>query len=87
MRIIDLANFAAGGLIREATFIEKLEAFDFSQFLEQDVLVKGCGTGPVPTWAIMMITARLAQVASTIAYGEEAEPTMIFARDTVAPSA
>ena len=84
MRIIDLANFADGGLIREAAFLDKLEAFDFSQFEGQDVLVKGCSSGPVPTWAIMMITARLAQVAGTIAYGEEAEPTVVFERAGVA---
>lgn len=86
MGIIDLANFADNGLIREAAFIEKLAAFDFAQFEGQDVLIKGCGSGPVPTWAVMMITARLAQVASTIAYGEEAEPTVVFER-AMAPSA
>ena len=52
----------------------------------QDVLIKGCGGVPIPTWAAMMITAHIAQVASSIAYGEEARPLTIFER-AVQPSA
>jgi len=80
MELIDLTDFADGGLIREASFRERLAAFDLESLRDRDVLIKGCGATPIPTWAFMMIVARAAQVAKSIQYGEEARPMLLFDR-------
>lgn len=81
MKLVDITEFADGGLIRESSFTVRVNQLDMESFRDEDVLIAGCGTVPVPTWAAMMVAARLAQVARTIAYGNEDEPIVLFDRD------
>ena len=85
MKVINLADFADGGLIRERVFREKLAALDLESFRDDEVFIKGCADMPIPTWAFMMITARVAQVADMITFGEENAPMILFER-TPAPT-
>jgi hypothetical protein len=78
--VINMADFADGGIIREKSFITQLEALDINDFKGEEVFIKGCADMPIPTWAFMMVTARVAQVADLITFGEEAAPMMLFER-------
>ena len=81
MRVIDLSDFADGGIIRERSFREKVAALDLEAFRDQEVFIKGCAQMPVPTWAFMMITAKVAGVADMITFGEENAPMVLFDRE------
>jgi len=80
MKIINLADFADGGITRERVFRERVAALDVESFRDEEVLIKGCADMPIPTWAFMMITARVAQVADMITFGEEAAPMVLYER-------
>ena len=80
MHVIDMADFADGGLIREKSFIEQVEKIDISTFAGDEVFIKGCAQMPIPTWAFMMLAAKVAQVADMITFGEESSPFIVFER-------
>ena len=75
-----MADFADGGLIRERSFSQKLSELNLDLLKGEEVFIKGCAGMPIPTWAFMMLTARVAQVADLITFGEEAAPMVVFER-------
>lgn len=81
MTTIDLSDFAEGGIIREASFREKLSGLDLESMRGRRVFIKGCAEMVIPTWAFMMVAASVAQVADTITFGEIGRPTVIFRRE------
>ena len=46
----------------------------------EKVIIKGCASVMVPTWAYLMLTAQLAQVADKIYYGEPRYAVKVFNR-------
>ena len=87
MRSLDISQFAEGGIIREESFRRGVENFDWKQFQGKRVLIAGCAQIPIPTWAYMMVTAKLAQFADSINYGEVTASLTIYTKDkeTVKP--
>jgi hypothetical protein len=80
MRSIDISRFAQGGIIREESFRQAVEDFDWKQYQGKRVLIQGCAQIPIPMWAYMMVAAKLAQYAESINYGEVTKPFPIFDR-------
>jgi len=81
MRSIDISRFAQGGIIREESFRQAVEDFDWKQYQGKRVLIQGCAQIPIPMWAFMMVAAKLAQYAESISYGEVTKPFPVFTRD------
>ena len=78
---IDIVDFLDNGIIRETSFREKVEAIDWAgQYSDSKVIIKGCDTVPIPTWAYMMIVAYLAPHAKRIFWGEPCSAVPIFVR-------
>jgi hypothetical protein len=75
-----------GGIISETAFFEKVDKFDWEQYRNQRVLVKGCGTTIIPPWAFMTVAARLAGVAKKVRYGNEHSSITVFSRTVQEPS-
>ena len=80
METILLDDFVDGGIIREKSFRQKVDAMDFEQYRNQKVIIKGCADVVVPTWAYLILAARLAQVAEKLYYGEPRYAVKIFNR-------
>ena len=80
METILLDDFVDGGIIREKSFRQKVAEMDFEQYRNQKVIIKGCADVVVPTWAYLILTARLAQVAEKLYYGERRYAVKIFNR-------
>ena len=78
---IDLNDFLSEGIIKEKKFLEKLEGINWSLYSNKKVLIKGCASVPVPTWAYMMITAKLTQFANQVLYGEICSAYTIYKKD------
>ena len=78
METIRLDDFLDDGIIREKSFRKQVDELDFDRFQDQKVIIKGCAVVTVPTWAYLILTAQLAQVADKIYYGEPRYAVKIF---------
>tara|TARA_Y100001978_G_scaffold167488_1_gene155605 strand:- start:418 stop:666 length:249 start_codon:yes stop_codon:yes gene_type:complete len=80
MKTILLEDFLDGGIIKEKSFRKKINLMNFQLFSGEKVIIKGCAGAPVPTWAYLIIVAKLAQVADKIYFGEPRHAVKIFNR-------
>jgi hypothetical protein len=80
MDLLDMTVFMKDGIISEAAFFEKTENFDWQQYRDKRVLVKGCGTTIIPPWAFMVVTAQLTPLVKSIRYGNEHSSVSIYSR-------
>tara|TARA_B100000945_G_C19875696_1_gene364864 strand:- start:170 stop:415 length:246 start_codon:yes stop_codon:yes gene_type:complete len=81
MDTIYLDDFLDEGIIREKSFKQKLSDLDWNSFQNKKVLIKGCTSAPVPTWAYLMISTNLSQYAKKIVFGEKCSPIEIYSKD------
>ena len=81
METIYLDNFLSNGILKEKLFRQLVSEINWSDYKEKRVLIKGCTSVPVPTWAYLIITAQLSQHAKHILYGEPCATVKIFTRD------
>ena len=80
METIYLDDFLDDGIIKEKSFRKKILAINWQNYNSKRVMIKGCTSVPVPTWAYLILTAQLAQVADDIIYGEPCSSVKIFKR-------
>ena len=78
VEIIDLNDFLSSGILKEKKFKEKVETIDWEKYSDKRVLIKGCASVPIPTWAYMMLTAKLTLFAKQVMYGELCSAYLIF---------
>lgn len=70
----DLAPYLYRGLVlREREFRQALKDLDWSAFQEADVAVFCSTEALIPTWAFMLVAARLDGIAASVAAGTPAE--------------
>ena len=81
METIYLDDFLDDGIIREKSFRKKISDINWQNNNTKRVKIKGCTSVPVPTWAYLILTAELAQVADDIIYGEPCSSVKIFKRN------
>jgi hypothetical protein len=74
MEVIDPNDFLLGEAFREQPFREAIKKFDWAQYQDKPVLVKGCSSVTLPTWVFLVITAELVPYAKSISYGEIRNP-------------
>ena len=77
-KTIYLDDFLKNGIISEKHFRDLTEKIDWEEFKGLKVLIKGCSSAPVPTWAYLILTANLSQYAKEILYGEPCSAIKIF---------
>jgi len=77
---LDIGRFKNGGMFREAEFRAALRAEDWSKYRGQRVLIKPCGSGPVPPWAFMLVLGELVPYARSVLYGEDCAPIVVWKR-------
>jgi hypothetical protein len=63
-------SFAKSPEIRNRVYQDALRKFDWSIYSDRIVVIKGCGTGAVPTSAYVEATTQLQRVARKIMFGE-----------------
>jgi len=78
MDTIYLDDFFDQGIIKEKLFREKIEATPWDNYKDKKVLIKGCAKSPVPTWAYLIITAKLTSYAKSIYFGEPCSAIKIY---------
>ena len=70
MKELSLEDFLNKGIIQEKDFRKKIENYNWKKFSNNKVLIKGCASVPIPTWAYLIITAKLVKYADKIYYGD-----------------
>ena len=78
METILLDDFLDNGIIREKSFRKMVDDMDFKNYSNKKVIIKGCASVAVPTWAYLIIVARVAQVADKLYYGEPRHAVKVF---------
>ena len=79
MKTILLDDFLDNGIIREKSFRNQVNNLNLNKFDGEKAIIKGCSCGG-STWAYLIITAEIAQVADKIYYGEPRYAVKIFSR-------
>tara|TARA_B100000287_G_C20399918_1_gene689204 strand:- start:74 stop:334 length:261 start_codon:yes stop_codon:yes gene_type:complete len=80
METVLLDNFLDDGIIREKSFRQQVEQLDLNQYKNKKVIIKGCASVTVPTWAYLILVAQVAQVAKKIYYGEPRYAVKIYSK-------
>ena len=81
MKTLYLDDFLDDGIIKENSFRKKIDLFDWKQFNNEKVLIKGCASAPIPTWAYLIIATKLTKHASDILFGEACAAVKIFKKN------
>lgn len=61
-------------------FTEAINKIDYTAFIDQRVVVKGCGDTFIPEGAFVAFTAQLTKVAKSIMYGEPCSTVPVYKR-------
>ena len=59
-------------------FLHNLSQINTAEFVDQRVIIKGCGETPIGEFAYMEITKRLRPIAKTIMYGEPCSTVPVY---------
>jgi hypothetical protein len=60
------------------TFLKNIRSIDASEYLDQRVVIKGCGDKTIEEFAYMEITKLLRPIAKTIMYGEPCSTVPVY---------
>ena len=80
METIHLDNYLKDGILIEKDFRRKVEETDWNIYLNKKVLIKGCASIPIPTWAYMIIASELVPYSKQILYGESCSAYKIYSK-------
>jgi hypothetical protein len=70
--------FADAPGIEQLLFAESLSRFDPLKYKDARIVIKGCGTKPVPTNAFVQLTALLKPYVKSIMYGEPCSTVPLY---------
>jgi len=69
-KFIELTDFVEGEIFREKEFREKISQVEWNQYAGKTILIKGCSRIEIPTWAYLIVTAKLVQSGADVTFGE-----------------
>ncbi len=73
-------NFGDKDEVLRILFLESIKNIDYSEYIDQRVVVKGCGEVFIPEAAFVSFTTALSKVAKSIMYGEPCSTVPVFKR-------
>ena len=78
MKTIILDDFLTNGILIEKKFRKKIDDINWNKYQNDNVLIKGCSQATIPTWAYLIITAKLVEHAKNIYYGDIKSAVKIY---------
>ena len=78
METILIDNFLSDGILSEKKFRKNIDSIDWKKYKNHNVLIKGCSQAIIPTWAYLIITAKLVNNANNIYYGDNRSAIKIY---------
>ncbi|MEL7268493.1 MAG: DUF2480 family protein [Bacteroidota bacterium] len=64
--------------LETALYQEALSGYDFSDFEDKPIIIKGCSNKPVPQNAYLIAIAEIQKVAKSVMYGEACSAVPLF---------
>ena len=64
--------------LETALYQEALSGYDFSDFEDKPIIIKGCSNKPVPQNAYLIAIAEIQKVAKSVMYGEACSAAPLF---------
>ena len=64
--------------VKKKILIENINKIDLHTYIDQRIVVKGCGENPIPEEAYLLITNKLMPIARSIMFGEPCSTVPIF---------
>ena len=80
MEVVDPRDLFSKEVFREKDFRDAVKNFDWSKFQGKPVLVQGCASVTIPTWAYLVVAAELVPYARSISYGELKNPIPVYGK-------
>jgi len=77
----DLRQHLAGGIVREKQFFTAMNALDWKRYTGKNVIVRACGSDPLPPWVFMLVTSKLAPHVSALYYGDVRNPLLVYGKE------
>ena len=68
METIVIDDLLTNGILVEKKFRENINTIKWEKYENANVLIKGCSQATIPTWAYLIITAKLVEHAKNIYY-------------------
>lgn len=65
---------------REQMLLKSITQLDITQYADQKIILKGCGTDPVPAAAYLAMSLRLQPVVKSLMYGEPCSTVPVYKR-------
>ena len=78
MKTIILDDFLSDGILIEKKFRIKIDNINWSEYKDDNVLIKGGSQATIPTWAYLIITAKLVEHVKNIYYGDIKSAVKIY---------
>ena len=78
MKTIIIDDFLTNGILIEKKFRKNIDTIDWLEYQNHNVLIKGCSQAIIPTWAYLIITAKLVNYANNIYYGDNRSAIKIY---------
>jgi hypothetical protein len=78
MKTIILDDFLSDGILIEKKFRKKVADIQWNEYQNDNVLIKGCSQATIPTWAYLIITAKLVKHANNVYYGDIKSAVKIY---------
>jgi hypothetical protein len=75
---LSVEDFVIGGAFREVDFLRQAQQYDWGQFADSIVLVRGCQSTIIPPWVYMYFTGRLAGIARAVRFGNEHDNIVVY---------
>ncbi|MFD2743487.1 MULTISPECIES: DUF2480 family protein [Sphingobacterium] len=73
-------HFGDADSVRGNLFRDIIANLDYTQYVDQRVVVKGCGDIAIPTEAFVTFTGKLTKIAKSVMYGEPCSTVPVFKR-------
>lgn len=77
-KVLNVEDFVVGGVFREDEFLRQAQEFNWGQFADSIVLVRGCQSTIIPPWVYMYFTGRLAGIAKSVRFGNEHDNIVVY---------
>ncbi|MEM9363192.1 MAG: DUF2480 family protein [Bacteroidota bacterium] len=69
--------------LETSLYQDQLIDYDFSDFKDKPIIIKGCSNKPVPQNAYLMAISKIQEVAKSVMYGEACSAVPLFKKNKV----